>query len=110
MTSGAVACPPGPLSTAHAVGTSATVACSACGCSIAATCVGTVTLYTDSSCKDNPYAVPADGSCNPIYKQDSSYNSYIYTGGTPHVTLDVSGTSTAQSTTLVNPSTICCAP
>ncbi len=110
MTSGVVACPAGPLSAARTVGTSATATCSACGCSVAATCQGTVTVYSDDNCKDSPYSVPADGSCNPIYKQGQSYNSYIYTGGTPHTTCTPSGSSTVQSTTLVNEATICCAP
>lgn len=110
MATGAAPCPTGPMSVRHAVGTSASLTCADCSCSIAADCSGTVTLYTDSSCTKGPYAVPADGSCNPIYKQKASYNSYIYAGGSPRSVVCSASIPAAPSVALVNPATICCAP
>ena len=69
-----------------------------------------VTLYTDSSCNKNPYPVPADGSCNPVYQQGASYNSYVYSGGAAqNVSCNASGTSTA-TVVLEGEVTVCCAP
>ena len=109
-TAGRAACPPGPMSVQHVVGTSAAVSCSACVCAVTAACSGTVTLYTDSSCNKNPYPVPADGSCNPVYQQGASYNSYVYSGGAAqNVSCNASGTSTA-TVVLEGEVTVCCAP
>jgi hypothetical protein len=69
-----------------------------------------VTLYTDSSCAKNPYAVPADGSCNPINKQKASYNSYVYAGGSPKNVSCAASSPGTPSIDLVNPATICCPP
>jgi len=112
MNAGEVACPPGPMSARHLVGSGATVSCSACStCVVAATCSGAVTLYTDPKCKSGAFAVPADGNCYPIYRQGASYNSYTYDGGAPQdVTCQATGGSTAQGVTLTNEATVCCAP
>jgi hypothetical protein len=110
MTAGSVACPPGNLTARHLVGTAASVSCADCSCSTAATCAGTVTLYTDSTCMTGAYQVPADGSCVPIHKQEASYDSYIYTGGSPEsVTCEASG-SADPTVALESEATICCAP
>jgi len=70
-----------------------------------------VTLYADANCRSGPNPVPADDSCNAIYMQQTSYNSYIYTAGPPkNVGCQASGTSSPQGTTLVNEATICCSP
>jgi hypothetical protein len=110
---GNVACPSGFSDTKHVVGTAASFTCSACGCTVAAQCSGTVTLYSDTKCQNAPLAVPADGSCNRITnltsKPASSYSSYIYTGGSPqNVTCMASGSSSPQNFTLDNEGTICC--
>jgi hypothetical protein len=112
---GNVACPSGPLSAKHVVGTDTTFDCSACGCSVTGHCTGTVTLYSDTKCKNAPLAVPADGTCNEVLALTSdpatSYNSYIYQGNAPTgVACDASGSSTAGNVTLTSEATICCAP
>ncbi|MGO9835033.1 MAG: hypothetical protein ACLP1X_12535 [Polyangiaceae bacterium] len=110
MTAGSATCPPGNLTARHLVGTAASVTCADCTCSAAATCAGTVTLYTDSTCMTGAYQVPADGSCVPIHKQEASYDSYIYTGGSPEsVTCEASGAA-EPSVALEGEATICCAP
>lgn len=110
MTAGDAACPTGPMSSRHLVGTGASVTCADCGCSTSATCAGTVTLYTDSACMTSPYAVPADGSCVAIHLQKASYDSYVYSGGSPQdVTCEASG-PTETGVVLANEATICCAP
>jgi hypothetical protein len=110
MATGAVACPAGPLSVRHEVGTAASVTCPGCGCSVAADCSGTVTLYTDTRCTTGPFKVAADGSCNPIHLQHASYNSYIYSGGAPTDVSCAASDPGAPTAGLVNPTTICCAP
>jgi hypothetical protein len=107
---GAIACPEGPLSVRHEVGSAVSAACPSCACATSATCSGTVTVYTDMGCTTGAYKVPADGSCNAIHLQRASYNSYIYSGGAPmDVTCTASGPG-APTATLTNPTTICCAP
>jgi hypothetical protein len=111
---GNVACPPNFSSERHVVGTGASFTCSSCACSVTGgQCSGTVTLYSDMMCNNSPLAVPANGSCNRITnlttKPASSYNSYIYTGGSPHnVTCMASGSSSPQNVALVNQATVCC--
>lgn len=110
MSTGTASCPPGPLSSLHLVGTGGSLSCSDCGCTVTGSCSGTVTLYTDTMCTNNAYAVPADDSCNPIYQQQASYSSYIYAGGMPQgVGCQASGSSTAH-VTLAGAATICCPP
>ncbi len=110
LASGAIACPAGPLSVRHEVGSAVSTACPNCSCATAASCSGTVTVYTDTACTAGPYKVPADGSCNAIHLQRASYNSYIYSGGAPmDVTCSASAPG-APTATLTNPTTICCAP
>jgi len=109
MTTGTATCP-GNMTARHLVGTGTSVTCADCACSTSATCTGTVTLYTDSTCMTGAYAVSADGSCDPIHLQRASYDSYIYSGGSPqNVTCQASGSS-APSVTLANEATICCTP
>lgn len=111
MAMGSMSCPAGPLSVRNEVGTSGSSSCPACSCSVTASCSGTLTLYTDKACTTSPYSVPADGSCNAVYKQKASYGSYIYSGGSPtNVSCTASSSAGASSADLVNPATICCAP
>jgi hypothetical protein len=114
MRPGALTCPSG-FGTRHLVGTGASFNCTACGCSVTGQCNGTVTLYSDMSCSSGAFPVPADGSCNRIAnlgsKPASSFNSYIYTGGSPqNVTCMTSGSSSPQNLALTNEATVCCAP
>ena len=111
VATGNVACPSGPFSVAHSVGTSASASCDACSCAVSSTCQGTVTLYTDSACKKTPsYSVTADDHCDPIYMQRASYNSYIYTGGAPKNLACTGSGPAVQGVSLVAPQTICCMP
>jgi hypothetical protein len=112
MRPGALTCPSG-FGTRHLVGTGASFNCTSCGCSVTGQCSGTVTLYSDMSCNNGALAVPADGSCNRIAnlgsKPASSFNSYIYTGGSPQsVACMTSGSSSPQNLTLTNVATVCC--
>lgn len=114
MQAGVVACPSGPLSVQHLVGSGASFGCSDCGCAVGATCTGTVTLYRDTRCMDAGLELPADGTCNNIASLASgstSYNSYVYTGAAPSgVHCTPSGSSSPQSVALAGPETVCCAP
>jgi hypothetical protein len=110
---GNVPCPVDFSRARHVVGTGASFTCSQCGCTVSAKCAGTVTLYSDMNCQNAPLDVPADGSCNRISsltsKPASSYNSYIYKGGTPqNVACTTTGSSSAQNVTLDNEATVCC--
>jgi hypothetical protein len=105
---GDVACPAGPLSVQHEVGTSAAVACPACACSVTANCSGTLTLYTDTACKKAPYAI-STGVCVGI-SSASTYHAYQYTAGSPtNIACQAGAPSAAQSVTLAGPQTVCCA-
>ncbi len=105
---GDVACPAGPLSVQHEVGTSGAVACPACACSVTATCSGTLTLYTDTACKKAPYAI-STGVCVGI-SSAATYHAYEYTAGSPtNIACQAGAPSAAQSATLAGPQTICCA-
>jgi hypothetical protein len=116
MQSGSVSCPPGPLSVQHVAGSGVSYGCSACGCSVSATCTGTITLYSDTKCKDPGVQIPADGSCNRIVSLPDSANTYTfeayeYAANAPTaVGCSPSGASTAQNVALAGPITICCAP
>jgi hypothetical protein len=111
MAMASMSCPTGPLSVRNEVGTSGSLSCADCSCSVTANCSGTVTLYTDAACTKGPYAVPADGSCNPVNKQKASYSSYVYSGGSPtNVSCTASAGAGPPSVDLVNQATICCAP
>ncbi|HLK38135.1 MAG TPA: hypothetical protein VKU41_15340 [Polyangiaceae bacterium] len=112
MTAGEAACPAGPMTDRHLVGTGAAVSCSTCTtCTLSAGCTGTVSLYPDGACKQKmPYAVVADGHCDPIYQQNQTYKSYTFAPAPPtNVTCQASG-STAQGVSLASEATVCCAP
>jgi hypothetical protein len=114
MQAGSVACPAGHFSVQHLAGTGVTFGCAACGCSISATCTGTITLYTDTACRNTGIQVPADGSCNRVTSLPHSstsyvFDSYTYLGNAPTaVSCTASGSSTAQSVALSGAETICC--
>jgi hypothetical protein len=108
----APACPPGPLSVQRTVGSGPSVTCSNCGCSVSARCTGTVTVYSNSGCTQDPVAVPADGNCYGFVTlggTSTAVASYTYTGGAPSsVGCAATGTSSAQSVVLNGLATVCC--
>ena len=105
---GSVACPPGPLSVAHQVGTGATFSCADCSCSVGATCSGTLTLYPDTSCKGGGYAI-STGVCVGI-SSSTTYHAYQYTAGAPtNVACQAGAAGPAQNLSLAAAQTICCA-
>ena len=105
---GEVACPPGPLSVAHKVGTSAAVTCADCACAVTSTCSGTLTLYTDTACKKGPYAISTD-VCVSV-SSAASYKAYQYTGGKPkRVTCEAAAPVPTQNVALAGEQTVCCA-
>jgi hypothetical protein len=116
MQSGEVPCPAGPLSVQRLAGSGVSFGCSACGCSVTASCTGQITLYTDGQCTNAGIHVPADGSCNRVTSRSNdagsdTFTAYTYTGNAPaSVACSASGTSTAQNVALAGPVTICCAP
>lgn len=114
MQSGVAACPPGPLGVQHLAGSGVSFGCSACGCSVSATCTGTVTLYTDTKCTKTGVTIPADGSCNRITTLAGPgthvYEAYTYAGNAPtSPSCTASGTSSAENLALAQQVTLCCA-
>jgi hypothetical protein len=106
---GAVACPPGSLSVAHQVGTSASLSCADCSCAVTASCSGTLTLYTDTTCTTGPYAISTD-VCVGI-SSAATYKAYEYTGAAAKDVGCQAGTpAAAQSIALADEQTVCCAP
>jgi hypothetical protein len=107
---GHVACPPGPMSVQHVVGTSATATCSACGCAITAKCSGTMTLFNDGSCKNSAASI-ATGVCTPIVSTGTLIvRSYEYQGAAPRTVGCQTGAPGSAQATLNGQETICCAP
>jgi hypothetical protein len=106
---GHVACPPGPLSVAHDVGSSASFTCADCACSIiSGTCSGTLTLYTDTGCKSGGYPIATD-VCVAVSSR-SSFKAYQYAGAAPTgVTCQAGAPGAAQNVALTGEQTICCA-
>jgi hypothetical protein len=101
MADGDLACPSG-LPNKHMVGTSATLSCSACPCTLSATCSGTATFYSDSGCT-NAVATVSTATCSAT--NGVNYASYKWTGTTN--TMCNLGASTA-SVALAGVATICC--
>ena len=105
---GAVACPAGPLSVAHQAGTSGALSCPDCPCTVTGTCSGTLTLYTDTGCKNGPYAISTD-VCVGV-SSSSNYKAYAYKGAAPKgVTCQAGTPSPGQGVTLAGEQTVCCA-
>jgi hypothetical protein len=106
---GAQACPQGPLRAQHLVGTSATVTCDDCGCTVSGTCGSdaTITLFTDTSCTRGGNTMPAN-TCTTI-NGNPTYQAYQYDGGAPDkVACQAAASSSTPSVTLVDEQTICC--
>jgi len=104
---GDVDCPDG-FAHKTLVGTAATADCSDCGaCSLAATCTGTMSFYSDTQCMDGETDFPADGVCQAASGSTTSYYySYSYTGSVASATC-ADATSTATPG-LDGKKTVCC--
>jgi len=111
--SGSQPCPGSTFTQPHVVGGAATFTCDASGCmctAIADACTGTMSLFTDTSCKNGKLDIPADGKCHASKAPSDTYYSYKYTPGPLNSSCNPGGTSAAQNVTLTNEQTICCAP
>jgi len=105
---GNVACPPGPYSVAHAVGSSGSFACADCGCTITSTCSGTLTLYSDAKCQKGAYPI-ATGVCVGV-SSSATFEAYEYKSDPPtKVSCQAGAPAPAQNVALVGPETVCCA-
>jgi hypothetical protein len=110
---GAVACPGGPFSVQHVVGTSATVNCTACNCTVSADCSGNVELFTDTACMNGELVIAADAGCHPGAPAGilaTTFGSYKYVANAPTNVACASSGSSTGSATLTHEQTICCAP
>jgi hypothetical protein len=107
--SGVQTCPGGPFTEQHRVGSGVSFACSDCGCSVTATCVGTMKLFVDSTCMQQELDIPADGQCHDPAAPSEMYDSYLYVPGTLADECTTTP-STAQNMALQNEETVCCVP
>ena len=108
---GVAACPAGPLAVQHLVGTGASFTCSACACTVTATCSeGTITLYNSTDCT-HAAASFTTGDCTNVAlsTDDATFESYKYRGGTASDITCAATPGTAQNIALTNETTICCA-
>lgn len=100
---------PAPMTAKHRVGTDVSYTCGACPCTVGSKCSGTMTLYRDNQCQNNPIALTVDDACHPS-GTNQSYGSYKYTATASMVTCAPGAAPAAQSVALVGEETICCAP
>jgi hypothetical protein len=110
-TPGVVACPPGALGVQHVVGTAASFTCSACACTVGATCsAGTVTLYNNATCTHAGTSFTT-GECTNVALSttNANFSSYKFRGGTASDVTCNATPGTAQNVMLTNETTICCA-
>jgi hypothetical protein len=101
---GDVACPAS-APDKYVVGTTITVGCAACACSLATTCTGALTFYSDTGCATLVATNPWD-SCNN-HNGTGSYKSYKWTAGTSQAVCTTTPPPTG-SASLDTPTTICC--
>jgi|GEM_PF-3492160 len=104
-------CPPGPLGAMHLVGTSLSISCGDCPCTLTGTCSGTLTFYADPACRGDPWVAQADSTCGPSPATAAAppFQSYEYTGGMAQGLECQSSGSQIESLTLEGSMTICCA-
>lgn len=105
LTKGAKQCPDGPYSVRHRLGTAPNLTCSACGCSLGATCTGTLTLYSDATCTGTSTTRPVNDTC--VQSTGTSVGSYTYTGAVEALTCAPAGPS-KPTLKMSNPQTVCC--
>jgi hypothetical protein len=104
---GNVACPPGPYTVAHEVGSSGSFSCADCACKITSTCSGTLTLYTDTNCQKGAYPI-ATGVCVDA-SGSGTFEAYEYKASPPTKVSCQAGAPGAGNIALVDPETVCCA-
>ena len=105
-------CPAGDFSVKHLVGTDVSATCGACGCSVTGTCSGSLTMYSDTGCANNPEVLTANGQCLRNAAIDgNSYKSYRYALSPTGVGCVATGVApTAQNVSLLSAQTVCCPP
>jgi hypothetical protein len=108
--SGAQTCPGAPFTEQHTVGSGTSFSCSTCGCSLTASCEGTMRLFMDGNCKQPELDIPADAQCHDPNAPNGTYNSYIYLANPPEGVACTTTPSTAQNVALLNEQTLCCTP
>ncbi len=100
-------CPAGPYTQKHLLGDAPTVTCGTCGCTLSATCKGTIEFFSDMNCSMGALNLPVDGSCVAVNSGTTNYRSYKYTGMVDTTSCDVSPTATA-TVDLTGKRTVCC--
>jgi hypothetical protein len=105
---GDVACPAGPFGVKHLVGSDVVFDCAPCGCSVSATCSGTVTYFTDGACTMGAMTMQADGQCHGI-PNGGTFGSYEYAASPSGVTCNQGPAPAASNLSLTGTETICCA-
>jgi hypothetical protein len=100
---------PSPYTTKHLVGTDVSYTCGNCGCTVNATCTGTVSFYGDMACGGTAKTIAADNQCHDPMT-NNAYRSYKYAGTAQNVACQTGAAATPQNLALVNEETICCAP
>jgi hypothetical protein len=103
---GAVACPKG--TTAHAAGSSVSLACSQCtACGLTVTCGGAIQFFSDNACQ-TPLGntVPVNGSCTSTGGAAQTLGAIVYEGGLATETCKPGNATPAPQ--LAGPLTICC--
>jgi len=101
---GDTTCPSG-WGTRTLVGTGTDLTCTACDCTVTATCTGgTISFFTDASCNDLLIALDVNDSCQDT--PGGAIRGYRYTA-TLNPTCTADGPNTA-SVELMGPRTVCC--
>lgn len=100
---------PAPMTVKHLVGTDVSYTCSACPCTVSATCSGTMSLYEDNNCTMGLHPIAADGQCHPS-GTNKMFRSYKYAGTASNVSCSAGNVPAPQNVALVGQETICCAP
>jgi hypothetical protein len=104
---GSQSCPSG-YPARHLVGTDVSYTCSACPCTVNATCEGTMQLFTDGMCMMGQKDIPADGMCH-AGPGNASYNSYKYVGTVKSQACQAGPAPPPSGLALVGEETVCCA-
>jgi hypothetical protein len=105
------ACPMGPFSVRHVVGTDVSFDCAACACRATADCSnGVVAFYTTQNCSAGAVVVPADGACRQSNATTgATYQSYQYSAQ-PMNPGCAATPPAASNIQLSGATTVCCAP
>jgi hypothetical protein len=107
-TTGDIACP-ATFPVKQMVGASANLECSACAaCKVAATCGGTLAMYTDYNCSVGKATYPVDGTCNTNPAINSMFLTYIFQGSVGKVDCGGPAPTSTGTPKLAQPTTVCC--